>query len=168
MRFFKTFIAFTAIILISSFFANAQLKPKSINPQFGINSIKVKLLFQLERTPCYGRCPDDKISIYSNGRIIYTGRRFTSRLGTYQSYISSDSLNDIRKQFLSRNFCAFDSEYTAGVTDLPSNCISAICAGSIKRVMDYYNAPEDLRKLEATLIRYINTKRWRKLSNKTE
>jgi hypothetical protein len=42
----------------------------------------------LERTPCYGSCPIDKMVFRSDGTAEYTGTRFVKRTGRYTGRIA--------------------------------------------------------------------------------
>ena len=41
----------------------------------------------LERTPCFGYCPSYKVTLKSDGTIIYEGKKFVQMMGTYKGEV---------------------------------------------------------------------------------
>ena len=41
------------------------------------------LLASIERTPCFGKCPTYKISIYQSGYVIYEGKQHVKNIGLF-------------------------------------------------------------------------------------
>ncbi len=71
---------------------NAGSSSESVNDQL---SNKPQLLASIERTACYGQCPMYKARFMDNGEVIYVGRRFVEKIGTYKGLISAEEIQAI-------------------------------------------------------------------------
>lgn len=112
----------------------------------------VKQIFYLETTPCYGTCPSYKISIFENDSLVYEGIKYVAKEGLMSKKLSKGTVEKLKEQFRNANFFSFQNQYTAQVSDFPTTYISFTDQGKTKKIMDYYHAPESLKKLEG----YIN------------
>ena len=63
--------------------------------------VKEHLFLTMERTPCFGRCPNFKISIMNTGKVIYNGIQFTKKDGEYTKILSSRQLSQLQKKMRS-------------------------------------------------------------------
>jgi hypothetical protein len=81
------------------------------------------LLISLQRTPCMGRCPVYKLSVYSDGTLRYEGAQFTDRLGTYYGVIELSRVQPVLDFANKIGFRNLAQEYPSGenrIMDLPS------------------------------------------------
>ena len=124
------------------------------------------LIISLEKTPCYGECPVFTIEIYSDGKIIYKGKQFTDKIGTFMNNINTDEVNVLIQDFNNSNFFNFEDEYTSEMTDFPTTYIVFNFEGKTKRIKDYYGAPAELKLLESTIERYAKLNNWEKITDK--
>lgn len=111
-----------------------------------------KQVFYLETTPCYGTCPSYKVSIFENDSLTYEGIKYVAKEGFLSKKLSKGTVEKLKEQFRNAHFFSFQNQYTAQVSDFPSTYISFTDQGKTKKIMDYYHAPESLKKLEG----YIN------------
>src|SRR3982751_4511189 len=72
----------------------------------------------LERTACFGSCPIYKVTLRSDGTVIYEGKRFVEMIGTYKG--RSYGFEHLAKFILSQDYFNLKDNYTRPVTDLPS------------------------------------------------
>jgi len=89
----------------------------------------------LERTACYGTCPIYKITLQSDGTIIYEGKRFVEMMGTYKG--TAYGFDRLAKLILAQNYFNLKDEYTRPITDNPSAITSVVRAGKRKTIVDY-------------------------------
>ena len=52
--------------------------------------------FTMQRTACYGTCPQYTVSIYHNGKITYNGDLFVDKIGCFSSFISEQEVAAIK------------------------------------------------------------------------
>jgi hypothetical protein len=105
----------------------------------------------MERTPCFGFCPDYSLTIFGNGTVIYEGRNFVETTGQKVTTISREDVRMLVNEFYEIDYFSLKDEYTDQVTDLPTTTTSIRIDGRFKQVVDYYGAPEHLRNLEDTI-----------------
>jgi uncharacterized protein DUF6438 len=106
------------------------------------------VVITLERTPCFGSCPDYSLTVYGNGTVIYDGRNFVAVTGRQSSTISQDNVHELVTMFYAMGYFSIKDEYSAPVTDLPTTTTSIAIDGRYKHVVNYYGAPEKLIDLE--------------------
>jgi hypothetical protein len=122
------------------------------------------VLITLERTPCYGFCPDYTLSINGAGDVTYSGRRFVNVVGAQRATIPVADVQALLARFDSIGFERLRDEYRAQVTDLPTTTITLRRNGRTKSVLDYGGTgagmPESVRALQDEIDRVANSARW--------
>ena len=88
----KRFWLVVIILILSISFAGCS-RPQTPQP----DNIK-DVVITLERTICFGTCPDYMLTILGDGTVIYEGRMFVRIEGTLTTTISEDKI----KQLLSK------------------------------------------------------------------
>jgi hypothetical protein len=160
----KTLILTLAFLLLTFCEAAAQREPK----------IPDDLEITLQRTVCFGSCPDYTISIDAHRKVMFTGREFTKRNGTAIGRISKAALVTVITKFDQIDLDSFADDYSDGgvcetyATDMPSEIISLRRNGRIKTVNHYFGCwgKEAKKKLEPLvnlgkmIDRLTNSKRW--------
>ncbi|HLG37531.1 MAG TPA: DUF6438 domain-containing protein [Nitrososphaera sp.] len=114
----------------------------------------------LDRTACFGSCPDYSLTIYGNGTVIYEGRNFVAVTGKQSATIPEQDVRNLVGYFYDINYFSLRDEYTAQVTDLPTTTTSIRIDGRFKQVINYYGAPEELALLEARIDEVAKSERW--------
>jgi len=113
---------------------------------------------------CYGHCPVYSIIINGNGKVEFEGRKNIKKVGKFEKELTEKEISKIFNEFECANFFDFHSEYTADITDLPTTYLTFEHRGFKKEVMDYYDAPEELKKLEKLVEDVaLNEEGWKKV-----
>ena len=125
------------------------------------------LKITLERTVCFGTCPDYKLTIDSQGRVLFAGGRFTRVKGSASGTITSSQLKNIVRRFESSAFFSLHDSYRTEpycgrmMTDMPSENISITVGGRSKSVHHYFGCHGDAVQAElkrlSDLGKYIDT-----------
>ncbi len=118
------------------------------------------VIITLERTPCYGTCPDYKLTIYGDGKIVYEGKEYVKITGTQTAQISIDQVKAIVDEFYRIDYFSLQDKYTGNITDLPTTITSITINGTTKKVVNYYGAPKKLDELENKIDEITNSKIW--------
>lgn len=105
-------------------------------------------MITMERTPCFGFCPDYSLTIFGNGTVIYEGKNFVDTTGRQITSISREQVRLLIDEFYRIDFFSLKDEYADQVTDLPTTTTSIRIDNRFKQVIDYYGAPGQLRELE--------------------
>lgn len=117
----------------------------------------------LERTPCFGSCPVDKVVLRADGTATYTGTRFVERLGEFQGTFSPRDFQRLAGLLTSQRFFNLRNRYAAPATDLPSRITTAVRNGARKTVTNYGDAgPVSLWTVEVAILGVASEIRWEK------
>jgi len=129
-------------------------------------------LITLERTACFGACPMYTVTIASNGKVTFEGRRFTKVTGMARGKISRKAFRRLVKEFEAIDYFSLPDRYTPGtpdcprmITDLPSANTSLRLRGKVKAVMHYHGCGDEgvlakLTALENRIDEVAGTKKW--------
>ncbi len=126
------------------------------------------VVFTLTKTTCKGQCPEYYMEVYSNGRVVFEGKRNTDKMGKYELKLKAKQVEELELYFYSIDFFSFQDEYTARVSDLPTTFISWTKYNETKLVRDYYGAPMELKELEKMLEEIVEMDGWKKIEEKKE
>src|SRR4051812_25020832 len=123
----KRLLMAAVLILISALAASAQTVSARDKDQ--ITEVT------LERTTCFGSCPAYKVTLRSDGTIIYEGKRFVSMMGTYKG--QAYDFDRLTEFILAQDYFNLKDAYTRPVTDMPSTITSVVRGGKRKTINDY-------------------------------
>ena len=74
-------------------------------------------LVELYKSPCYGTCPNYKMTVYKNGKIKYNGLRFTDMQGLHERKITPPEVADLTRMLERANLWEYNDEYNNGIAD---------------------------------------------------
>lgn len=126
----------------------------------------------LQRTVCFGTCPDYTVTITSDGTVTFEGRRFTKTTGTATGRISRAAFRRLVREFQRIKYFSLPDEYAPGtkvcpqmITDLPSANTAIQLKGKTKSVRHYHGcgskgALAALTALENTIDKVAGTQKW--------
>lgn len=124
----------------------------------------------LERTPCFGACPIYKVTIKSDGTLIYHGQRFVDRIGDYRARVSPSAVKRLGLRLNRLGYWEFARSYDQQVTDLPSQIVTVRTNRFVKTVSEYGRiGPDNLKKLQDMIDGLMKSaKGWKKLPSPQE
>lgn len=122
-------------------------------------------IITMERTMCYGTCPEYNLTIYPDGAVIYEGHSNVNVTGRQVSEIPQEKIKELVDEFYAIGFFSLKDKYTGEdegvyVSDLPSTTTSITVNGQTKSVLDYYGTPQKLKNLENKIDEITNSKQW--------
>lgn len=124
-----------------------------------------ELVIGMQKTICYGSCPAYSIQIFSDLSVVYKGERFVPVEGEHIYKIKRVEFEDLLSAFRGSDFFEFNSDYTKGVSDLQTTYIEFYDEGKVKKIRDYYGAPEELKALERKVEEFVERRIWEKKIN---
>jgi len=104
-------------------------------------------LIVMQRTACYGQCPQYKVSVYRNGTISYEGKLFVDKIGCFSATIPLNKVKKIKSVLEELDFFILDSLYKAPMTDIPSVITEVVINNKKHKVIDEYKGPKELKNL---------------------
>jgi hypothetical protein len=120
------------------------------------------VLLTIERTPCFGQCPEYSAMVTTSGKCYYLGENFVNRLGAYHGKMDSDKLAELLLEIERVKFFDFQPKYDKPVTDVPTVFVEVHRNGKVHRVMDRMGAPAELKSFEKYIDRLLETVAWKK------
>lgn len=172
MRFLTWFaVAIAGLLPISD--ANAD----SALPTIDHSRIKIAL----KRTACFGTCPDYQVTIFGDGRVVFTTddaptdgvaalhRHFAMSQGVllpgrHEDRIAPDAVDALIQKFRDANFFGLKRKYVAPVTDNPTQVLVFAADGRTMSVEDYVGhevgMPRVVADLENAVDKAAGTDRW--------
>ncbi len=118
----------------------------------------------LERSSCYGMCPDYTVTISGNGEVTYEGRHHTLVEGKKIYAIPRAAVLDLLNDFRKADFWSLKDKYESGVTDMPTYFLTFDNGKQKKTIVDYVGLemgmPSVIHELEGKVDRIADTERW--------
>jgi hypothetical protein len=160
------------IAALSSALAFAQANSRFQTVEANEQTIPPDTLITLERTGCFGPCPEYKLTISADGTVTFEGRRFVKKVGTVKSVISKEQVRELLAAFMKINYFDLRDRYEGPgdgckqwATDHPSAITSIRTNGKSKSVWHYYGCRgvevlAELEKLEQAIDDAANSAHW--------
>ena len=123
-----------------------------------------EVVITLERTVCFGVCPEYKLTVYGSGSVIYEGKRFVRVEGKRTIAISEEKVKQLLFEFKKIDYFSLNDSYEEFMaTDMPSAFTSLTVNGKTKTVRHYhgdFSAPKELTELEDKIDEIVNSNQW--------
>lgn len=148
--------------------SETEVNEEESNSDKATEGSKANELASIKRTPCYGRCPMYKLTIMDNGEVIYQGKQFVEKLGTYSGLLTSEDLMTILERAKETNYFELEDAYDVPIADFPTCVTSVTKDGKTKRVMNKQGAPPSLKKFELYLDSLIDGLELKKISDEVK
>jgi hypothetical protein len=129
-------------------------------PAPGFSGDLEDITISLERTPCFGFCPDYTVTVFGNGTVLYEGRNFVAVEGEQRGQIPQEDVRELVDEFYDARFFNLRDRYEQSVTDLPSQTTTITIDGQTKSVYRYGFEPERLAQLEDKIDEIAQTEKW--------
>lgn len=124
------------------------------------------LLASLERTTCYGDCPYYEVKVYSNGVVVYNGRKNVEYLGLHEGVLSQNKIRQLLEKAKSVGYAYLENKYPIkglGIIDFPV-CITSVKEGERKKMVYNRNdSPQGLIEYQNFFDELIEDVEWKKV-----
>jgi hypothetical protein len=124
------------------------------------NSLRINL----DRTGCFGTCPQYSLEVRGDGSVTYDGSWYAKYCGQWWGTIPESSVRELVSQFRAANYFRLNREYSVKGTDLPTYTTAIAFDNVAKCVADYggtlVGMPADVRKLEDAIDRLAGPEHW--------
>ena len=122
----------------------------------------------IERTGCYGKCPNYKAKIFSNGLVLYEGKSHVEKEGVFEAYIVQNQVDSLIAQADSISFFELSSAYPSNgieIYDLPNTNTFIKSEDYEKTITNNHNAPKILRNYEIYFEQILEQLDWKKVES---
>lgn len=96
-----------------------------------------RLRIALDRTACFGTCPNYRVEVHGDGEVIYLGRHDVLIEGEHPWHVPPASLAPLIALLRQSDYFKLDGYYQAGITDNPSYTTRVDTGTQRKFVYDY-------------------------------
>ena len=120
---------------------------------------------QMERSPCFGFCPEYTVTVSGEGHVAFNGIANVEVKGPHEAQIDGEAVEDLLKSIFENDFFAMRDRYdskptitvnddgtvdvlTSSITDVPTTIVTVRIGAFTKSVIDYYEAPGGLHAIE--------------------
>jgi hypothetical protein len=154
---------FLSIVILMAFVFNAGARMKK-EAASGYDYIK------MERSTCYGTCPNYVIEMYANGLVRYTGRRFAKPDGTYEKNFGKTKVQTIFKELTEYRVDTCQKEYQNLISDIPGIYYTFKKGKTSKTINNAHFGPSFLKTIATDMDELIGTPGtgWKKTGTYTQ
>lgn len=126
------------------------------------------LSVSMQRTGCYGKCPEYKIEMDKNGNVTYTGIRNVKDSGVYKKNIGYPATMAIINKLNENKIDTCSNKYRNPIPDLPGIIYTVTYKDSVKRIFSAEWGPHYLKETaeEIDAIGKPTNKTWKKVRAK--
>lgn len=103
---------------------------------------------QLETSPCFGFCPEFRLTVRNNGLTEYEGKRSVVKMGRDSFQLTRAELSGLRDKVKSVNLWQYPDRIPTQVADAPYGTLTVWASGKTKSVSGTIDRPAPLLELE--------------------
>ncbi|HEX5003475.1 MAG TPA: DUF6438 domain-containing protein [Bacteroidia bacterium] len=120
------------------------------------------LVAYIERTPCFGRCPNYSIRLYQSGYAVYEGYNNVPNIGRYFTRISGQEVKSIGEKAKALHFFELNDSYrNPHLTDFPTVFIEVNYDHLHKKIVHYdADPPKALLEMEDFIDAVFKDRKW--------
>jgi hypothetical protein len=102
----------------------------------------------IERTPCFGMCPEYRVTMKADGTVTYDGRQYVRVTGERTWKIDPAAVRALAREMEAAGYFDLQDEYTSRMTDHPTTRTSLTIGTRSKKISDYISGPQTLKDIE--------------------
>lgn len=96
-----------------------------------------KVRISLERSSCFGTCPDYQVELFGDGRAVFTGTGFTAVRGSHRYSVEPEKVAALVERLRSSDVWSARSEYRAPITDSATYKLRIQLGKEVHEIEDY-------------------------------
>ena len=159
-------LSFIALMLLS-FSCETEAVEENISNEDSVDPVtpgRPTFFASINRGACYGTCPIYEMFIYKNGTAILKGIRFIDQIGTYETILTDEEVQEFTDTALEIGFMDLEDEYDSlQISDLPTITTMINIDGVQKTVLRRSGYPQKIKIYEALFDAILESKEWRKI-----
>lgn len=117
-------------------------------------------VMELQKNPCFGKCPYYVLSIYEGRIAVFEGRAFVEKFGTHTKKLSRKTYKQLLKAFKAADFWSLQDEYESNIVDAPKIRLEFTQNDKTKNVLGDINRPQVIKDLEKMMDELANSDGW--------
>lgn len=138
------------LLLVFTMIVSACAMQRKVPPQGELSFV------QMWRTSCFGRCPNYKLELYSDGLLRYTGISFTDT-GIYEKNIGAAKAQAMLEEFSRYTIDTLQASYEVNISDLPGLNYIFRYGDKTKEVRNAEFGPAFLKEIATEMDRFVRS-----------
>jgi ankyrin repeat protein len=147
----RTWIAFR-LSALSAIAASAAVAGQGGGPPHDPAPIRI----ELDRSACFGSCPDYRLIVEGSGLVTYEGRGSVLVPGRLQWRIDPEQASALARRFEAAGFFSLRDSYQGTSSDGPTQTITVTLSGRSRRVVDYRGEEDGMPAVVTELERLVD------------
>lgn len=115
---------------------------------------------KLQRTACFGKCPEYSVELLNNGDLIYTGTKNVDMIGTFKANIKLSAMTKFFKQVAKYNISKAETVYHPKASDLPRMNMAFIINGKKKNIKNAESGPRYFEVIGMQIDSIVDALKW--------
>src|SRR5258708_38935278 len=129
-------------------------------PRAGATAATEPVEITLQRTPCFGMCPEYTVTLKEDGTVTYSGRQYVRTPGDHTWKIDPAAVRALAREMEAAGFFDLQDTYTSRITDNPTTYTTLRIGSRTKKVQDYVSGPPKLKDIEAKIDEVSGVKKY--------
>ncbi|MFC3815174.1 DUF6438 domain-containing protein [Lysobacter sp. GCM10012299] len=130
-----------------------------------------QIRISLERTGCYGSCPQYRVQVQGDGLVTYQGGEFVDVAGRHQFRVPRGEVTALIDSLRAKDLWSLRSGYRSGITDHPTYVLTFEIGGQVKQIEDYVGQmagmPPLVTAFENEVDKVARTDKWIRISTES-
>ena len=108
------------------------------------------LLASIERTPCFGKCPTYKTTVYLSGYVVYEGKQNVKNIGLFSTRLDKSKVEEIKNYIVRNKILDMNDEYkNPHIADYPGTITEANLNNKYKHILEMDpKAPKEIKDFQ--------------------
>lgn len=122
------------------------------------------LVASMQRTKCYGKCPNYEAKVFSNGLVLFDGKAHSKRVGLHEAYLLEADIDSLLSQAEQLSYFDLSQNYPENgfvLLELPSTITYLKQGEKEHTIKNNHNAPKQLRVYERYFEELLETLEWK-------
>ena len=115
---------------------------------------------KMQRTACFGACPEYTVELFKNGEIVYLGKKHVDRIGKFEGKISPSTMNQFLKSIAKYKLSNISPNYKSKVMDIPRLNFTFIVNAKTKSTKNAESGPAYLSLIGKQVDSLLETVKW--------
>jgi len=116
---------------------------------------------KMQRTACFGRCPEYTVELFQNGHLIYHGKKNVPRIGEYNTVLKTTLMVKFLKDLSKYKLENTKPLYKAIAADLPRLNFTIVSNGKTNTIQNGESGPAFLEAMGKKIDSLIETLTWK-------
>jgi len=120
---------------------------------------------KMQRTACFGRCPEYTVELFIKGNMTYVGKKNVERIGTSTARISNTAMTRFMKEISKYKLSTLSATYKPKAADLPRLNFTFVINGKTKSIKNGESGPFYLAAIGKKIDSLLAESEWEEVAS---